>query len=259
MCLKKVFMKKISKTALDFKKASLKRDTLFSLFLLVIGFTWLTSEFPLLAQFGGFLVLFSAFAFMFFISACLYYWSYAPEHYDRVMAQKGKKVSQEGQGMGKFVILFLGVLLGFGIGVLLLAEPSNQNMANESANYSVSGKEKGLIGGTWQSSTPIGDKEYLTFSAEGLLSITDGMGSSMEAPYETTELVEPYQLYIYLEYEGKNERLPLGIYKVEGDTMLFRDVIEIHRAIGFIDVGVSRYEMPKDFSLGAKTYQRIGL
>jgi hypothetical protein len=51
-------------------------------------------------------------------------------------------------------------------------------------------------------------------------------------------------------------RIPMGIYKIVGDKLIIGEVIEYHRYYGGFDMGVSRYEFPKDFSGSLKEYQK---
>ncbi len=110
--------------------------------------------------------------------------------------------------------------------------------------------------GTWQINPPNGDSEFITFTESGFMMTFTG-GKTMMLDYEAITEVEPHQLYVILEDGEKSERLPLGIYKIEGKKMIFKESIEYHKAIGLIDMGTSRYEMPKDFSGTIKIYEKI--
>lgn len=75
--------------------------------------------------------------------------------------------------------------------------------------------------------------------------------------WEAITEVEPHQIYIILKAEGKVERMPLGIYKIENGKLILRQPTTYHRTIGGLDMGVSRYEMPKDFSGILQVFERI--
>ena len=74
--------------------------------------------------------------------------------------------------------------------------------------------------------------------------------------YEAVTEIEPHQLYLIMSVDGKSERIPFGIYKTEGNKMIIRPPTEYHRTLGGFDMGVSRYEIPKDFSGIVEVYER---
>jgi hypothetical protein len=69
--------------------------------------------------------------------------------------------------------------------------------------------------------------------------------------------VEPHQVYITMSVGDKTERIPLGIYKIENNKLILRETTTYIRTLGGIDMGVSRYEMPKDFSGIVKVFERV--
>ncbi len=75
--------------------------------------------------------------------------------------------------------------------------------------------------------------------------------------WEAITEIEPHQLYITMTIGDKSERIPWGIYKIENNKLILREPIEYHRTIGGLDMGVSRYEIPKDFSGIVTVFERI--
>lgn len=114
--------------------------------------------------------------------------------------------------------------------------------------------------GTWSNSSK---DEYLVFKDNNIIEILDenmenvSPNENISTKYESITEIEPYQLYVTVEFEGKIERMPLGIYKIENRKLIIGKPFEYHRTIGVIDVGVSRYEIPKDFSGIVTTYEKI--
>ncbi len=74
--------------------------------------------------------------------------------------------------------------------------------------------------------------------------------------WEAITEVEPYQVYITMKAKDKTQRMPLGIYKIENNKLILRQPTEIHRTLGGFDMGVSRYEIPKDFSGIVQVFER---
>jgi len=60
--------------------------------------------------------------------------------------------------------------------------------------------------------------------------------------------IEPHQLYALAEMENEVRRIPIGIYKIEGDRLILRRVQTFQRTVGGLPFGEPRYEMPTDFS-----------
>jgi len=117
--------------------------------------------------------------------------------------------------------------------------------------------------GTWKGLTANGTYEHIIFKENGSIEILDEemtnpySGKGISLSYEAINEVTPHQLYITMKFQGKSERIPLGIYKIKNEKMVLREPIEYHKSIGGFDLGVSRYEMPKDFSGIIKTYEKI--
>jgi|TARA_B100001964_G_C14011981_1_gene499762 hypothetical protein len=83
--------------------------------------------------------------------------------------------------------------------------------------------------------------------------------SGKSAPTITWEAiieVIPHQLYINMSHKDRRERIPLGIYKIVKNKLILREPITYHRTMGGFDMGVSRYEIPKDFSGILKVFKR---
>ena len=67
--------------------------------------------------------------------------------------------------------------------------------------------------------------------------------------WETITEIEPHQIYITFHTKDKKpERFPFGIYKIVNNKLIIRGVRTFYYSYGGIKMGVSRYEMPKDFS-----------
>jgi len=75
--------------------------------------------------------------------------------------------------------------------------------------------------------------------------------------WEAITEIKPHQLYMYLSYKDKTERIPLGIYQIVKDKLIFRQAKTYHRTLGGFDMGVSRYEIPKDFSGVINVFKKI--
>ena len=75
--------------------------------------------------------------------------------------------------------------------------------------------------------------------------------------WEVITEVEPHQAYITMSVGDKTERFPLGIYKIEKNKLILREPTTYIRTLGGIDMGVSRYEMPKDFSGIVKIFVKV--
>jgi len=114
------------------------------------------------------------------------------------------------------------------------------------------------IVGTWYNEEQGG---YLVFGRNGQFDMQDVDGVSVTpeggiSTYESISEVVPHQLYVRFEIDGNSERIPLGIYKIENGKLIMRDAIEIHRSLGGFDMGVTRYEMPSDFSGVLRVFER---
>ena len=112
--------------------------------------------------------------------------------------------------------------------------------------------------GTWYNESEGG---YLVFSKSGQFEMLGPDGTSVtpegaSSTYEAVSEVTPYQLYLRFDIDGKSERFPLGIYKIENGKLILREAAEIHRSLGGFDMGVVRYEMPSDFSGVVKVFER---
>ena len=97
------------------------------------------------------------------------------------------------------------------------------------------------ITGKWQSTGH--SKEVLTFSKDGrILEIPD-------SKYEVVTSVEPNQLYMVAkDSDGTLKRIPLGIFKVSGNKLTIAYAKYFDRVMAGMSLGLSRIEIPKDFS-----------
>jgi hypothetical protein len=100
------------------------------------------------------------------------------------------------------------------------------------------------------------DKDgIMVFNKDGSFEALDSNGQSLlnvgPNPLITWEIiteVEPFQLYITIIVDGKTERIPIGIYKIKNGKLILCEPLTFYRSIDGINMGVSRYEMPNDFS-----------
>lgn len=119
------------------------------------------------------------------------------------------------------------------------------------------------IAGKWKGQNE--EDGIMIFYKNGTFEVLDKDGkpvfdgeSKPSMTWEAITEVEPHQLYITMTIGDREpERSPMGIYKIENNKLILRDPIEYHRAIGGFDMGVSRYEIPKDFSGIVKVFNRI--
>ncbi len=123
------------------------------------------------------------------------------------------------------------------------------------------GESKSIIGSWVGTSTEDG---ILVFHNSGKMEIFSSTGEPLvDKPpiptitWEAIEEVIPNQLYMTIEADGKKMRRPLGIYKIVNGKLILREPIEYHRSFGGFDLGVSRYEIPKDFSGVLKVFKKI--
>jgi len=124
-----------------------------------------------------------------------------------------------------------------------------------------------LLVGTWRSTT--GQEEYLVFAKDGVFDMMDSSRESLQSKmqseydgelqwkYEIVTEVEPHQLYNVLTVDDRSEKMPMGIFKVEGNKLIIRQSTEIHRTLGGFDMGVLRYEIPEDFSGVLNVYEKV--
>ena len=104
----------------------------------------------------------------------------------------------------------------------------------------------------------------IEFKENGVLLIFDKNGKSVfskeeikNISYEAINEVIPHQIYLNMSENGKTEIIPFGIYKIENDKLIIRDPIEYHRTLGGFDMGVSRYEIPKDFNGFVRVFKKV--
>ena len=117
--------------------------------------------------------------------------------------------------------------------------------------------------GKWKGNNP--KDGILVFKKNGEFNVIDENGKSVFEPtdskvtikYEILTELEPNQLYLNFFNENETHRVPFGIFKIEKGKLFLRESIEYHRTLGGIDIGVSRYEMPKDFSGIIKVFDKL--
>lgn len=122
--------------------------------------------------------------------------------------------------------------------------------------------DESAIVGTWKGDNPIDgimvfhkNGKYEIFKRDGSPIIEES--STLTATWEVVNEVEPHQLYITIEVDGKSERMPFGIYKIEGKKLILRQPNVYERTYGGFSVGISRVEMPKDFSGVLSVFTKI--
>jgi hypothetical protein len=119
------------------------------------------------------------------------------------------------------------------------------------------------IAGKWKGQN--NEDGIMIFHKNGMFEILNKEGKSpfaselkkLSITWEAITEVEPHQVYITMTSEDKTERVPLGIYKIENRKLILREPITYHRTLGGLDMGISRYEIPKDFSGIIKVFERI--
>lgn len=100
--------------------------------------------------------------------------------------------------------------------------------------------------GTWEGLTSEGEWQAISFVDDEYLILLDEDGATRDIKYEAIIETLPNELYLYLDLGGGTQRIPFGIYKITGDTLLWRDSIETYHGGGLPD-----FEMPNDFSQDA--------
>ena len=110
--------------------------------------------------------------------------------------------------------------------------------------------------GTWEGKNPIDGvlifKEDYSFELKKTI---DGPKVDMgNVQWYTNTEVKPHQLYLRFNIDGEIKGKPMGIFKIKKSWLLGKDKLIIksptiyNKSLGGIDMGFSRYEMPKDFS-----------
>jgi hypothetical protein len=98
------------------------------------------------------------------------------------------------------------------------------------------------------------DGKFEILNSEGVVVFNDPLTSSVT--WESVKETNPHQLYINIIHNKESKRIPFGIYKIENGKLILRAAIIFTRNIGGISLGISRYEMPKDFSDVVNVYVR---
>ena len=80
---------------------------------------------------------------------------------------------------------------------------------------------------------------------------------SLEITWESIEELTPKQLYLVMKAGDKSERIAIGIYKVEKGQLFLGVPIAYQGSVDGVELGVTRYEMPKDFTGTVKVYNEI--
>ena len=116
--------------------------------------------------------------------------------------------------------------------------------------------------GKWRGQNP--EDGIMIFNKNGKFDVVDQDGNSAFShnpqpviTWEAITEIEPHQLYIHISYDNKIRRTPLGIYKIVKDKLILRPPKTYHRTFGGFDMGVSRYEIPKDFSGVINVFKKI--
>ena len=118
------------------------------------------------------------------------------------------------------------------------------------------------ISGKWEGQND--EDGIIVFHKNGIFEILNKEGKSAfdgelkpSMTWEAITEVEPHQVYITMTAADKTERIPLGIYKIKNGKLIIREPITYHRTLGGFDMGISRYEIPKDFSGIVTVYERM--
>ena len=118
------------------------------------------------------------------------------------------------------------------------------------------------IVGTWKGTDP--KDGVLIFRNDYSLEIkrdineTDSVGTGkVKFKWETITEVNPNQLYFIISLDEKTQRIPFGIYKINNNKLIIRQSKEFHKSLGGIDMGVSRYELHKNFKGILKVFKKI--
>jgi hypothetical protein len=117
------------------------------------------------------------------------------------------------------------------------------------------------ITGKWRGTNPADG--ILEFQKNGTLLMTDhagktfGADSDIKVTWEVVDEVSPPQIYAIATSREQSVRMPLGIYKVENGKLIIRSTKDYYNTIGGIPLGLSRQEMPTDFSGVVSVYERI--
>lgn len=116
--------------------------------------------------------------------------------------------------------------------------------------------------GHWQGVVP--EDGIMVFNSNGKMEILDAEKKSifdddlsLQITWESIEELTPKQLYLVMEAGDKNERIALGIYKVDKGQLFLGVPIAYQGSVDGVDQGVSRYQMPKDFTGAVKVYNRL--
>ncbi len=105
--------------------------------------------------------------------------------------------------------------------------------------------------GTWRAANDNGSYQYIDFQDEKYLIFYDDE-SYKEVEYEVITSTAPNQLYIYIQTSSGLQRIPFGIYKIQGDTFIWRDSIEAYSNGN----DLPDFEMPDDFSQDVTNFKR---
>lgn len=117
------------------------------------------------------------------------------------------------------------------------------------------------LSGIWMSES---GQETMVFHPDGRLQILDANGRSafastpkLRVQWQAVTEVEPNHLYMVVQLDDRKEKLPIGIFRLDGDTLVIRQATTYERTIGGFSVGISRHEMPKDFSGVVEVFKRV--
>ncbi len=109
--------------------------------------------------------------------------------------------------------------------------------------FSYAGRKSNTsIFGKWRSTGV--SNETLTFKSDGTIS------EIADVKYEVITSVTPSQIYFSTTgRKGEVIRVPMGIYKIQGNKMVIAYAKHFERTLNGIPFGgISRVEIPKDFS-----------
>jgi hypothetical protein len=105
------------------------------------------------------------------------------------------------------------------------------------------------IYGSWKNTGT--SKDIVSFNRDGTMLDT-------KVKFEIVTSVEPKQIYVIIEDAGEVTRVPFGIYDIRGNKLILSPAKLYQRTYGGIGFGgISRSELPKDFTGEVIEYERI--
>jgi hypothetical protein len=113
----------------------------------------------------------------------------------------------------------------------------------------ISKNDESEIYGSWERTGSY--KETLTFLENGTVA------EMPNTRFEIITTISPKQIYLIREDQnGESIRMPMGIYKITGDKLVLANAKFYEKTLSGIPLGgISKVEMPKDFSSSSDVYE----